>query len=73
MSRNQHPKWRAHYIGAVEKLSRSGIDVPRDVEDGAKAYIALRGQWNAYVIAFTRFMQYDEEMIFVSPVSINAS
>jgi hypothetical protein len=59
----QHAKWRAHYIGAVEKLYRSGIDVPRNVEDGAKAYISLRGQWNAYVIAFTRFMQYDEEMI----------
>jgi hypothetical protein len=59
-------RWRAHYEQAVEKLRAEGIAV--DVDAGADKYVALRREWEAYVVAFADYMLYDWDEVATQEV-----
>lgn len=52
-------EWRDLYYRAVERLKIAGIATNPDLESGADTYVALRRQWEGYVIGFASYMAYD--------------
>jgi hypothetical protein len=55
--------WRRRYRAAVGHLREAGITVTSDEVAGADRYVALRGQWDPYVAAFARYMEFAKDTI----------
>jgi hypothetical protein len=51
-------RWRRRYRAALGQLRSAGIPLVRDEQAGADAYVALRQQWDAYVVAFAMYMAH---------------
>jgi hypothetical protein len=55
--------WRARFYEAVAHLQMAGIATVPDVAAGADRYVALRCEWNPYVVTLAKYLAYEWSIV----------
>jgi len=64
-------RWRLRYFAAIEHLRHCGISVTHDPQRNVERYVALRREWDRYVMAFAHYMAYSTEEIDPASADLN--
>ena len=68
----QHEQlWRLRYRSAIVKLRGAGIETADDEAAGEEQYVAMRREWDRYILAFTEYFMYTREE--VDPAGVAAA
>lgn len=59
-------EWRHRYFDTIALLRQHNIVTVEDTETGADHYVALRQRWNNLILAFTYYMEYSWEDVYLS-------